>query len=306
VPSSDLIVLRAALRRRLGLLLLLAAAGCQPLPHPFAGDRPPPSSPILSPPDSAGVSVGPVEGAPPAAAAQLAEAMAAALREADVPASTQGRNKQSYRLTGTARTAAPEAEASPVTIDWDLRNAAGETIGRHSETVPQAAGWRDGGEALAKMVAMRSAPAIAKLVEGESAPMVAGVDPLVAIRPVSGAPGDGSNALPRAMAEALRRANIPVVDKPDDKENFVLAGTVQMSPPRGGKQQVKVTWNLLRRDGSQIGQISQENAIPAGSLDGSWGDIAYAVASAAAQGVTALIERAKTAAVEGPDRAISR
>ena len=41
--------------------------------------------------------------------------------------------------------------------------------------------------------------------------------------------------------------------------------------------------------------IDQQNAVPAGSLDGTWGDIAFAVAGAAAPGVAALIERAKSA-----------
>ena len=49
-----------------GLLLLLAA--CQPLPQPFAEDRPPPGAPILTPKDGAGIEVRPVAGTPDDAA----------------------------------------------------------------------------------------------------------------------------------------------------------------------------------------------------------------------------------------------
>ena len=68
-----------------------------------------------------------------------------------------------------------------------------------------------------------------------------------------------------------------------------------MSPADAGKQQVQISWALRRGDGREIGQVSQANAVPAGSLDGAWGDVAYAVATAAAPGVIALIERAKAA-----------
>ena len=64
-------------------------------------------------------------------------------------------------------------------------------------------------------------------------------------------------------------------------------------PPTAGRQHVKVSWALQRADGSEIGEVSQENAVPAGSLDGPWGDIAFAVANAAAPGVAELIQRAK-------------
>ena len=75
----------------------------------------------------------------------------------------------------------------------------------------------------------------------------------------------------------------------------MLSGTVAVSPPQAGKQQVSVRWALLRPDGREVGKIDQQNAVPAGSLDRAWGDIAYAVAEAAAPGVAALIAKAKAA-----------
>src|SRR5882757_8616037 len=86
------------------LVALLLLAACQPLPHPFAHDTPPPNSPILTPPDSAGIMVEPVAGAPEPTAHDLAAAMAKALRDDDVPASTNASNRGSYRLAGSAVT----------------------------------------------------------------------------------------------------------------------------------------------------------------------------------------------------------
>jgi len=276
-------------------LILALVTACQPLPHPFAGDVPPPSAPILSPPDSAGIIVAPVAGAPAPIAGELAEAMASALRDAEIPASTAGSgNKGSYRLFATAREQPADGGSMTIAIDWELHAASGRTLGHVAATADEPSDtWRSGEPATARDIAGKAAPAIAKLVQ-EPPPAEAEVaEPLVAILPVIGAPGDGGRSLARAMGNALRRAHVALVDRPSDREAFVLAGRVELSPVDAGKQQVKVSWELLRPDGKAIGTIDQQNAVPAGSLDGAWGDIAYAVASAAAPGVTALIERAK-------------
>jgi uncharacterized lipoprotein YmbA len=285
------------MRRLLVLPLLLLAAQCQPLPRPFADDRPPADSPLLSPPDSAGIMVLPVMGAPTPAARALASAMAAALRAADVPASTDAHNQRSYRLLSTAREKPLDGGRSEIALAWELRNAAGDAIGRQTQTLVEPnAGWRAGDKALAEDAVRQVAPSLAKLVAGDAPLPAVGVDPVVALRGISGAPGDGARSLLRAMSNALGRANVAVAAEPGDKSNFVLTATVDAGPPASGKQPVKVTWTLAKPDGSEVGRVNQENAVPAGSLDHAWGDIAYAVANAAAPGIVAIIERAKRAA----------
>ena len=67
-----------------------------------------------------------------------------------------------------------------------------------------------------------------------------------------------------------------------------------MSPsasPTAGKQHVKIVWHVRRTDGSEIGTVAQENDVPAGLLDGAWGDVAYTVAVAAQNGIMELIAR---------------
>jgi hypothetical protein len=285
------------MRRFLPFALSLAAS-CQPLPHPFADNVPPLQSAILKPRDSAGIFVLSVRDAPSPIAAHLAEAMAAALRDAEIPASAQGRNRGSYLLLATASERPLEDGRLEVVIDWELRTADGTPLGRVAgRGQPRPAAWLAGDEAVAQALAAPAAPAIAKLVQDEPPKIAADADPMLALRPVTGAPGDGERSLTRAMDSALRRAHIALADKPSDRESFVLTGTVKLSPPQGGKQQVQVHWALLDPNGRQIGQVSQENAVPAGSLDVAWGDIAYAVADAAAPGIAALVERAKAAKI---------
>jgi hypothetical protein len=274
-------------------LAILALAACQPLPHPFAGAAPPPRAAILSPRDSAGIRVGPVAGVPAASSEALSEALARALREAEIPASTAGANKASYRLFGTAHRARLADGQDGIAVEWELRTADGRSLGQAASTVPAAAWSERDPAASAETLAAAATPVIARLIQEE--PPAEAADARLAVQAVSGAPGDGDRALSRAIDGALRRVHVPIVEKPADRASFVLAGTVAVSPPQAGKQQVSVRWALLRPDGKEIGKIDQQNAVPAGSLDHAWGDIAYAVAEAAAPGVAALIEKAKAA-----------
>jgi hypothetical protein len=283
--------------RRLSPLLVVLGAACQPLPHPFAGDVP--QAAMLSPRDSAGIYVAPVAGAPSPIAGDLAEAMAAALRDADIPASTRGRNKGSYELRGAASEQKLPGGRVEINVDWELRAADGRSLGHAPSAAEQsAAGW-PASDTVAPEIAAAATPAIRRLVQDDPPIAAADADPAVALRAVTGAPGDGERALTRAMENALRRARIVLAAPGADAPNFVLAGTVTMSPAEAGQQRIQVNWALLRGDGREIGRVSQENAVPTGSLDGAWGDVAYAVATAAAPGVVALIERAKAQAAAG-------
>ncbi len=279
----------------LGALLLLA--GCQPLPHPFAHDVPHPSAAteILTPPDSVGVIVESVAGAPEPAAHDLAEAMATALQKQDVPASTSVGNRDSFRLSGHA-TAKPVGNSDVlVTVSWELREASGLTRSRQDAalTLPVNV-WHHGGGALA-VLASQSAPFFAKSVESTGPAPSADSDMVVAVRSVTGAPGDGGQSLTRAMADALRRAHVALVETPEDKAGLVLEGAVDVTPASGGTQQVKIAWSLLRANGARVGEVKQQNAVPAGSLDGPWGLTAYNAANAAAPGIAALITELRRA-----------
>lgn len=303
-----------------GSLLLLAA--CQPLPQPFADDRPPVGDAMLTVPDGAGVVVESVAGAPAVTSGRLAEAMVKALQDQDVPASAVSGNRRSFTLLGTAREMplpsqpkpAPARKAasrmpgrSAVDIDWVLHTPEGEAAGRHHQHVETfVAPWREGEPRLMETLAKSAAAGVAGLLQGDmpAASADAGphgtVRPPVMVRLVQGAPGDGPRALSRAMAAALQAAHYEAaLEKTQGRDAgnaFVIAGTVKIDSPAAGKQHVRISWRLLGPDGAEIGQVGQENAVPAGRLDGSWGDIAYVVAASAADGIVALLEKSTSSA----------
>src|SRR5690348_5824027 len=140
--------------RRLLPLLLLAA--CQPLPHPFAGDVPPAA--LLSPRDSAGIYVAPVAGAPAPVAGDIAEAMAAALRDADIPASTRGRNKGSYELRGAASAQKLPGGEVAVRVDWELLAADGRSLGHTPSAAEQPAARWPSSDTVAPAIAAAATP----------------------------------------------------------------------------------------------------------------------------------------------------
>src|SRR5690348_744454 len=281
--------------RRCWLLALLLLAACNGAPPPIMARTAPVAA--LSPPDSAGIYVLPVENAPAASATALATAMATALQKVDVPASAQSSNRDSYRLQPVATATSAADGRATVLVVWELRNAAGAVVGSApSQLVADASAWQRGDSQLAVALAAPAAPIVAKLIQSDVPPPQGGLDPVVALRPVTGAPGDGDRSLTRAMGAALAHTNLALAATPTDKADFVVTGTVEVAPADGQKQQVKVTWLLLRPDGGEVGRIKQENAVPAGSLDGAWGDVAYAVTGAAAPGVRRLIEEVGLAA----------
>ncbi|MGH7087423.1 MAG: hypothetical protein ACREFQ_00815 [Stellaceae bacterium] len=255
------------------LVVLLLLAACQPVPHPFADLRDA-SGPALAPPDSSGVVVVPVAGAPAAAA----DALAAALRERDVPASTESGNRKSFRL---------EAEAEPsrgsMRLAWTLRTASGRLLGNGT-----AAAMQSDPKIWASLANGAAAP-IVGLIAGNPAAEAASGTALVMLRGITGAPGDGGTALSRAIGVALDRQG---VDFGTDAR-FALSCIVAVAPPKDGRQQVSVRWLLALPAGRRLGEVSQQNSVPAGSLDRAWGDVAYDVAGAAAPGIARLIARAE-------------
>ena len=135
-------------------------------------------------------------------------------------------------------------------------------------------------ETLAAML-QDEAPAEAE-ASGQTRLLISGVD---------GAPGDGGMSLPKAITAILKQQDVAIVTDPEAKADLVLRATVVVAKPKAGKQNVKIVWSVRRKDGGEIGTVGQENEIPAGLLDGPWGDVAYMVAVSAQDGIMELVAR---------------
>jgi hypothetical protein len=291
------------------LAFVVTVGACQPLPHPFADDRPPAS--LLRVRDSAGISIAPIEGGPAAAASKLGAAMASALIKHDIPASDRTTNLTSYLLYGRLEAQRPRSGQETVAAHWQLQDAAGRLVGeRTTRLEAPVKTWETGADAVIARLAEASAAEIAPLLADEPPPgaeAVAGQAEApgatneagrtrIAIRPLSGAPGDGAKSLANAIASVLKRQDLMVIDDANAKADVILDGQVTVATVKPDKQHVKIVWHVRRADGVEVGTVGQENDVPKGMLDGAWGDVAYSVAIAGADGLMQVIARA------GPER----
>ena len=112
----------------------------------------------------------------------------------------------------------------------------------------------------------------------------------IAVIPVQGAKGPGNKELTAAMRKTLASVGWPVVTT-SRANALVIRGLVDMSKPKGPNQQVAVLWAVETAQGKSLGDVKQANSVPAGSLDGSWGEAATIVAEAAAGGIFDIIQR---------------
>ena len=306
------------------LAVVVTVSACQPLPHPFADDRPPAS--LLRVRDSAGISIAPIEGGPPAAASKLGAAVASALVKHDIPASDRTTNLTSYLLYGRLEAQRPRSGQETVAAHWQLQDASGRLVGeRTTRLEAPVKTWETGADAVIARLAEASAAEIAPLLADEPPPGAEAVVGLaeapggkaeavapraeaaaaktneagrtrIAIRPLSGAPGDGAKSLANAIATVLKRQDLTVIDNANAKADVILDGQVTVATVKPDKQHVKIVWHVRRADGVEVGTVGQENDVPKGMLDGAWGDVAYSVAIAGADGLMQVIARA------GPER----
>jgi hypothetical protein len=271
----------------------LGAAACQPLPHPFADDAPRPGSPILTLRDSSSVTIAPVQGAPRATAEKLGPAMAGALQQLEIPASDKTASRNSYELVGKISATPVSKDKTALVAVWDLRDPSGQSLGERTEWIeaPTRA-WQEGEQDAVTRLAAASAARLAAILHDDVPTEVeAGGQTRLLISGVEGAPGDGTQSLSRAITEVLKRQDIAIVTDPEAKADLVLRAAVVVAKPKAGKQNVKIVWSVRRKNGDEIGTVDQENDVPAGFLDGPWGDIAYMVAVSAQDGIMQLVAR---------------
>ena len=275
-------------RLRLTFLVLLAlVAGCQPLPQPFAHNGAVDKE-LLAVPDHSGVIILPVSNAPEPTASALAEAVAAGLRDTNVPASTSGGNKRSLFLQGRV-----EDDGVTAQIAWELFDPKGELIDDGAQSIngaPMAAWQRADPDLMAKF-----GGGIGRDVAGliQAAAPAAQSGRKIAVTTVAGAPGDGDASLAAAMRQQLTSAGVAVVPPVDGLPE--VRGEVSVVPAGSDQEEVRINWVFVDAGGREGGVVAQANAVPTGSLDGSWGGVAQLVAEAAVPAILELLDAAPAA-----------
>jgi len=106
-------------------------------------------------------------------------------------------------------------------------------------------------------------------------------------RGVRGAPGNGDQALGREVSRLLGQSGAQLA--PDGTANALYL-TADVSRTRnGGSDSIKILWHVEEADGTRVGQVVQENDVPAGALDSNWGEDAFYAAQGARDGIMELL-----------------
>lgn len=262
------------------------------------------------------IAVAPIIGTPPQVADDMTNALVAAGKDRNLTL-LPGDGKANYTLRGYL-VATNEAKGSKISYIWDVNDAQGSRVTRVSgeEVIATRSGsdpWsgvdsaairsiagkttsqlaaslpRGGGSAssVAAASAQSSAPtASASIARPAPSPKAAGV----LVQPVSGAPGDGQRSLTTALKKRLYAGGVKLANGPAVNV-YMVKGSVSLADASGGKQSIRIDWQVLDPNGKKLGTVSQQNMIPRGSLNGPWGAIADAAAGAAASGIIKLLPK---------------
>ena len=65
-----------------------------------------------------------------------------------------------------------------------------------------------------------------------------------------------------------------------------------LAPVSRTQQRIEIVWTVSRRDGEDLGRVAQLNEVPAGTLNGFWGDVALVVAEEASGGIRDVVSNA--------------
>jgi hypothetical protein len=282
------------------LVAVLGLAACQPLPQPFRpevkGAR---VSPLALPIGESSVFVRPIEGLPEDQGRLMAEAIAAALDDQEVPATAAYRNPLSADLVIAFE---GSRGSNPATWRWHLDKAG--TAARTGQAQPlrsaleKAAASADPGDR--KQLAEAMAAVIGPALQPDVPESLFGSDgKKLAVLECDGAPGDGNKSLRQAMREQLILANrAPVADPA--RADYLIACSVKVWSDSPDSERVTIEWALLGTDGGKLGQVKQANRIPKGQLDGVWGRTAHIIAQGGWSGITEILDRQRRTAAPSP------
>lgn len=145
---------------------------------------------------------------------------------------------------------------------------------------------------LVPMVSYQGTPAPPPVVP---APPTSGgdrsfVDFGIWVDPVTGAPGNGNEALTNALLSELRRAATPFAMTAGTASHFVQ-GVVDVSVLNATTEHVTILWVVSNDEGEELGRITQRNTIKRGTLHQDWGNTAQYAAIGGAEAVIAILER---------------
>jgi hypothetical protein len=280
--------------KRIVMALPMLLAACGTLPEPFYGDPglagarlAEPPAPVLIIPSLAAA------GLNGAAGQVYAGDLAAALNALDVPSLAGPVKPSQWRLSAKASTS-----GGYVTPSYAIIGPDGKIYGVQPGAPVAATAWGAGDPATLNQEATTDALAISgKLAQINAAVQQSNPNslenrpPRVFLGPVTGAPGDGDNALALAMTRDLPGGDTQLVKDPANAD-FTITGQVKTQPDGKNQMLVELDWVVQDSNKRKIGQVTQLHDLSPSDIEPYWGDVAAAAAAEAAAGVNEVITKA--------------
>lgn len=288
-------MIRPAHSAAAALATTLVLAGCGDLPRPFLGRPGATAERLAQPPPSRLAVPLPTGSLLTDSAAQVwAGALASALAAQELPASAVTTARPGdWRLVLSA-----ELQNGTVVPTYTVVDPDGKSQGASQGPPVPARDWAAAQPATLKAAADAEAPKVVAMLSGIEArrqmsdpKSLLNRPPVLFFKGVSGAPGDGNNALSRLMAARLPNLGDVVQDTAKGAD-FTVAGEVKLAPGAAKLVRVEIQWIVHNMAGQEIGRVLQLNEVKPGTLDQYWGEVAVVVANEAAGGVHEVVVNA--------------
>ena len=295
---------------RKGFAILLGAivlTACTVLPKPFEHTNQKERNSLAALIDGGAIRVEVDQNLPEFISKPLSLEAVKALVGANIPASADPNFYSKYVLKGFVIVERPnDFDPEKATFVWNLMIKGGSEIVLFKQTIQgDENGWLKSDPELFAIIAKDAGHQIAKHIQNSRSLTKLTMDSVKIsgqrdnvrdlssrfyLSDISGTPGDGNRAILRSLKFLLNRELGPTVSNKAEATYFVK-GTANVSPPLKGRSDVAITWLVFSAAGKELGKVTQNNNVAAGSLDARWGLVAFAVAKGALQGIRKIVSR---------------
>jgi len=293
---------------RKGFTILLGAivlTACTVLPKPFEHTNQKERNSLAALIDGGAIRVEVDQNLPEFISKPLSLEAVKALVGANIPASADPNFYGKYVLKGFVIVERPnDLDPEKATFVWNLVIKGGSEIGLFKQTIQgDENGWLKSDPELFAIIAKDAAHQIAKQIQNSRSltkltmdsveisgqrDNIRGPSSRFYLSDISGTPGDGNRAILRSLKFLLNRELGPTVSNKAEA-TYLVRGTANVSPPLKGRSDVAITWLVFSAAGKELGKVTQNNNVAAGSLDARWGLVAFAVAKGALQGIRKIV-----------------
>lgn len=275
------------------------------------------------------ITIAPVIGPSDAVGKQLVAQLTASAERQKITVNQTASEPSNYTLRGYFVAPTKDKSNNKLSYIWDVTDPSGKRVNRiagEEAVAPVAAGdsWAAVSPQLIQAIADKTASSLAAWLptQAQSSTPIASAQPpvvpvsapagpasaqvasavagstgsiaggaasaLLSVVPkVTGAPGDGNTSLAAAMRRELEEKGVQF---PAQAQNaYRVVGDVKIKPPKDGNQAISINWTISDPKGAYVAKITQNNDIPAGYLDKTWGQSAEDAAKAASVQIKEVI-----------------